>query len=192
MRWFYLIIFLAAFSVSSCSLLEQSQEYERFIQCDFSLHSVEIIEVGGVDMSAIERPADIGMLQVMSLTQQLMSGSLPAKMEIKLNAKNSNNEKASIMGLDWQLMLEGNELLNGEIDRYVEVSPQSATVFPVTTTVDLLKIIETKSLDQLLNFVLSENKESKLGELGVAIKIRPHYRAGSQTMKYPSWLTIRL
>lgn len=191
-RLFALFTLLVMLTTSSCSILEQAQEYERFIQCEFSLNSIEILEVGGVEVSAFEKPSEIGMLTMMSLTQQLLSGTMPAKMSISLNAKNNNAAKASIMGMDWQLFVKENQLLNGEVNRYVEVQPGSVTVFPITTTIDILKIIESKSLDQVLNFVFSNNKEKELGELGLAVKIRPHYKVGSEIRKSPAYLTISL
>ena len=38
---------------NSCSILEQAQEYERFIQCDFKLANIQVLEISGVDISSL-------------------------------------------------------------------------------------------------------------------------------------------
>ena len=103
---FKLFIVIGLLNFSSCEVLEQAQQYGRFMQCDFSLNNIEILEVGGVNISALKKPEELGMITILGLTNQVMNGSLPAKIRVNLNAKNNNAEKASIAGLDWQLMLK--------------------------------------------------------------------------------------
>lgn len=187
-----LAIVLGLIQLSSCEVLEQAQEYGRFMQCEFSLKSIEILELGGINISSISKPEDLDMMKLLALTNQVMNGSLPAKLKVNLNAKNNNTQKASISGLDWQLMLKENEFLNGNVNQQIEVQPNSMNILPINTNIDVLKLIDSKSLDQLLNFVFSKDKRLAFKDLGVGINVRPYYRLGTEVYKYPAYLKIDL
>jgi hypothetical protein len=184
-------VFLTFF-ISSCSLLQQAKEYKRFVQCDFSLGSVQIDEIGGINISAFENPEQLGMLAVMSLTQQLFNGSIPSKFTITIKATNNSAEKAAVAGFDWILEKQEEQLLSGTLDQPVEVSPNGENSFTINTEIDILKLFRSKSLDTLLGFVFSDNKEKELSNLGITIRIRPYYKLGSSVHKYPGFLTIPL
>lgn len=187
-----LIIILGLIQLTSCEVLEQAQGYGRFMQCNFSLQNIEIIELGGINISSIQKPEDLDMMKILALTNQVMNGSLPAKLRVNLNAKNNNTQKASISGLDWQLMLKESEFLTGNINQYVEVQPNSMNKIPINTTIDVLKLIDSNSLDQLLNFVFSKDKKQAFKDLGVGVNVRPYYKLGTEIYKYPGYLKIDL
>lgn len=178
--------------MSSCSVLEQAQEVQRFIQCDFSLANIQVLEVGGIQISTIKSPEDIGFLSMMSLGQQVMNNSLPAKLSIGLKATNNNTSTASVTGMEWKLLLKDQDYLGGEINDEVEILANSSSVFPVNVNVDLFTIFEKESLQQMLGFAFSENKAEELKNMGVGIKIKPFYKVGSDIQKYPGWLSISL
>ena len=189
---YQLLIVLGIIQLSSCEVLEQAQEYGRFMQCEFSFQNIEIIELGGINISSVKNPEDLDMMKLLALTNQVMSGSLPAKLKVNLNAKNNNTQKASIAGLDWQLMLKENEFLNGNITQRVEVQPNSMNTLPINTNIDLLKLIDSNSLDQLLNFAFSKDKRQAFKDLGVGLNVRPYYGLGTEVYKYPGYLKIDL
>lgn len=189
-RFFKLSIITGLLHLSSCSVLEQAQEVQRFIQCDFALEKIQVLEVGGLQVANLKSPEDIGFLNMMSLTNQVLNGTLPAKISIGIRASNNNTATASVAGFEWKLLMKGENYLNGEIDRSVEVLPQSTAVFPVNVEMDLFKVLQRESVSTLLNFVFSENKAQELKNMGIGLKIKPYYKVGAEIQKYPGYLEI--
>jgi hypothetical protein len=188
----FVIPFIAVIvvGIQSCSVLEQAQEYERFIQCDFSIATVDVKEIAGIAIDDLESPDDLGIGQMMMITQQLFAGSFPAKIEIGLKAANHNSEQASVAGLEWIAMLKEEELLSGYVEDEVIVPPNGNTVFPVIAEVDLMNLLQSDSFRDIGDFVFSGDKKAELRDLGASLKIKPYYEVGGNIQKYPGYLTI--
>lgn len=186
---FFSLVFLIG--AHSCSVLDQAQEYQRFAQCDFSLKTVKVLDVNGIDVQKISKPEDIPMLQLMSLSQAVMSGSLPAVISIDLNARNNNTQKASISGMKWKIMLKENEFLSGVLDQSVEVQGNSQTEFPVKTNIDILKLAQSNSLNQVWDLVFADDKLNALREMGVSFQLKPMYKVGGEVIEHSSYIVIK-
>ncbi len=187
----FAVLFLTAFT-TSCELLEQAAETERFTQCDFSLTGVRITEIGGIDFTNIRSASDLGVGDMMTLGQRVMNGNLPAKMEVDVRARNNNSKSAGIAGMGWKVFLDDTEFVGGQLNRSIQVMPNSAANFPITVAIDLLKMLQSKSLPKLLNMVFGMEDKAKLQEMGLSVKIKPSYKTSSGAVReFPSWVTIR-
>lgn len=177
--------------IQSCSVLEQAHEYERFIDCKFSVAAVDIKEIAGISIADLDDPDDLGMGQMMIITQQLFSGEFPATIEISLKASNSHPKQAAIAGMDWIAMLKEEELLSGYVPDEVIVPPNGSTTFPVVASIDLMRLLQSKSFQEIGNFVFSNDKKAEMREIGASLKIKPYYKVGDNIQKYPGYLTIQ-
>jgi hypothetical protein len=176
---------------SSCSILEQAQEYERFIQCDFSLSNIQVLEISGIDISSLSSKGDLSMMDMMAITKQIFSNNFPATLSINLKASNKDLQQASIAGLDWKILMDNEELVSGLVDQEVLVKPQSSTTFPVIVQVDLMKLLRSESLGKIMAFAFGENQYQEISKLGAEIKIKPYYKTKSGIKKYPGYLSIK-
>ena len=181
---------LFVMGLQSCSVLEQAREYERFIACDFSVAAVDIKELAGISMADLDGPDDLGIGQMMTITQRLFSGELPAKIEVGLKATNNNTQKAAITGMEWKAMLKDEELFSGYIEGEVVVLPNSATTFPVVASIDLMRLLQSDSFQEIGGFIFSPDKKAALRKIGATLKIKPYYKVGDNIQKYPGYLTI--
>lgn len=190
-KWLIGLLSGIVLTFSSCNILEQAQEYERFIQCNFSLSNIEVLEISGVDISSLSSKGDIGMMDMMNITKQLFSSNFPAKLSIDLKASNKDIQQASIAGLDWKILMDGEELASGLVDQEVLVKPQSSTTFPVIVQVDLMRLLRSESLGKIMAFAFGENQYEEISKLGAEINIKPYYKTKSGIKKYPGYLTIK-
>ena len=185
------LLFLSAF-LSSCELLEQVSQTERFAQCSFDLIDVKVTEVSGVDFRQVRSGSDLNLGDMMSLGQRIVNGSLPAKLEVDVRAANNNSKMAGIQGMAWKVFLEENEFIGGRLNKSVQVAPHGTTTFPLVIDVDLMKMLHQESLPKLLSMIFGINDQSKLSDLGLSVKIKPTYKSATGTTKeFPNWITIR-
>jgi len=187
-----LIILLAnLFLLSSCDVLQQASDVVQFVQCDFSLDHVRVEKIGGVSLANIKKPEDLGVINMLSLTQQVLSGNLPATLNVGIKATNNQSLKAGISGLDWELYMKENKYGAGMINQLVEILPNNSTTFPVTVEFDLLKLVTSDNIQQILDLVFDIDSKEKLNQLDLQLRLKPFYKVGSQVQEYPGFITVR-
>jgi len=177
--------------IQSCGLLNQTGEYERFVNSTFSLKAVDIIELGGVDMSEISEETKLNVGDIMTLTGRLFSGNMPAKLTATVEVKNNTDKIAAISGMDWIFMKDEEEYARGVVDERVEVDPYKTKDFKVKADIDLKKILKLESLPQILNLVFNMKDPSVLSDMGIVLKIKPYYKSGSKVKKYPAYISLK-
>lgn len=185
-----LFLFLMVLT-SSCDVLEQIGEANRFAQCNFLIKDVQITRIGGFDVSNYQSVSDFGFTETLSLGQQLLSGKLPAKLSVGIRAVNNQSSKAAISGLQWHLYMKGEKYGGGMLNQYVEVLPGQSTNFTVVVDFDILKLLASENLQSILDPVLDIENKEKLKILDIVLKVKPYYRSGNGTREYPGYLSIR-
>lgn len=188
---FLITLFAGMLSLSSCDALQQVSDTATFVQCDFSLANVKIDKIGGVSLANIQKPDDIGMLNMMALAQQVMAGSLPTTLSVGIKATNNQSLKAGISGLGWELYMKDHKYGAGMISDPVEIQPNASTVFPVSVEFDILKIVTSSNIQQILDIVFDVDNKDKLNELDLQLRLQPSYRVGNQVQQYPGYITVR-
>lgn len=184
-------LFAGLLTLNSCDALQQVSDTATFVQCDFSVANVKIDEIGGVSLANIKKPDDVGMLNMMSLAQQVMAGSLPTTMSVGIKATNNQSRVAGISGLGWELYMKDQKYGAGMINDAVTISPNSSTVFPVSVEFDILNIVTSSNIQQILDIIFNVDNQDKLNELDLELQLKPYYRVGSQVQEYPGVITIR-
>jgi hypothetical protein len=183
---------LSVFILHSCDILEQVSETERFAQCNFALTGVRVVEVSGIDFNKVDQASDLGVGDMMTLGQRIFSGKLPAKIQVDVRAKNNNSKTAGISGMGWKVFIDEAAFVSGQLNRSVQVAPNSSTNFPILLNVDLMEMMKQESLPQILGIIFGMEDSSKLREMGIYVQIKPSYKTvGGAIKEFPTWITIR-
>jgi len=177
--------------LNSCSILNQAGEYERFIGSSFSLQNVEATELAGIDITDMADNQSLNAGDIMTLTGRLFSGSMPLKMNVYIEVNNINDKVAAISGMDWKLIMGETEYASGSLDNRIEVQPYSKKVFKVKTQVDLLDVMNSESLPQIIKVARNINDEEEVKKLDIKLKIKPYYKSSSGLKKLPTYITLR-
>jgi len=189
-RLTFALIILLIFG-QSCGLLNQAGEYERFVNSNFSLVELDVLEIGGVELSEIDEAGEMDAGEMLTLVGRMFSGNLPAKLEAIVEVENTAGEKAAISGLEWRLLMKDVEYANGIVDQEVEVEAYSKNAFPVKAEIDLISVLQSESLPQILTVVFNINDKEELKKLDIEFKIKPFYKSGGKIKEYPGFITIR-
>ena len=176
---------------NSCDVLQQASDVVQFAQCDFSIDRVGMDKVGGISIKNIHKPEDLNPMELIGLTQQVISGSLPVTLDVNIKASNNQSLKAGISGLDWELYMKDKRYGGGKLNQAVEVLPGQSTTFPVSVNFDLLKLVTGDNLQQILDLVFHINDKEKLKQLDLKLQLKPYYRVGSEVQEYPGYIVVR-
>jgi len=188
---YFITTFALIYFLSSCSILKQGQELKTFTHCDFSVENVSIISIAGVNVAGYDNVKDLSINDYLQLAKEAFSNDIPSELEIEVKAKNSSEKRAYISGLDWQLYFMDDLYTEGVISDPVEVLPNRSSTFKVVANVNLLKILHSKSLPELLKLVIEKNSSIDLSELDVTLKVKPWYQSGSGLKTYPGYISIK-
>ena len=192
MKKIFLITLISGMiALNGCDALQQVGDAATFVQCDFSVANVKVDKIGGVSLANIKKPDDLGMMNMMSLGQQLMNGSLPTTLNVGIKATNNQQMKAGISGLAWELYMKDQKYGAGMISDAVEIQPNASTVFPVSVEFDILNIVTSNNIQQILDIVFDADNKDKLKELDIQLRLKPSYRVGNQVQEYPGYITVR-
>jgi hypothetical protein len=128
----------------------------------------------------------------MAIGQQILSGNLPAKMKIDVYVKNNSDKLAAVAGMDFKVLLKEELITEGSITESIRVEPGASSIFPVLVDINLVTLLGSSSIDQLLDLALRNNQQEVLDQIGAKIQIKPYYLSGSEVKKYPGYITIKL
>jgi hypothetical protein len=190
-RLLLILIFGAVIFFPSCGLLNQAGEYERFVNGRFSLLEVEVLEIGGVEISELNDASGLNAGDMITLVGRMFSGELPSKLRARVEVENTTGERAAISGLEWRLLMKSKEYANGTVDKEVVVEPHSKKEFLLKADVDFLAVLQSESLPQILNVVFNMDDREEIEKLGIELKIKPYYKSGEGIKAYPGFITIR-
>ncbi|HRS54459.1 MAG TPA: hypothetical protein P5250_07105, partial [Bacteroidales bacterium] len=134
--------------------------------------------------------SQLNLIDAAKITSAVANGTLPLSFVLNVEAKNPNPVKASMNKLEWILFIDDIEMINGILNKKIEIAPSGGiSVFPILMQMDLKKILSGKSGDALLNFGFNlagaGNKPTR-----ITLKAKPSIMIGNSTITYPGYISI--
>ena len=177
-------------SLGSCGLINQAREMDRFAHCNFTINSVALEKVLGVDMSHVKSLSDLNFNQMIALSTGLLDGKLPTDIMLNIEVSNPSSSKAAVSGMDWKLLQKQQVIATGQVDKSMKIAGHAHKPFDIQAKVNLVKVFQLNSMSQIIS-VMSGNLDSKtLQKLGLTIQLKPYYKLDGKVKKYPGYLTI--
>lgn len=181
-------------TLSGCSVYQTVVNMSRL---QFKLGDVNNFSVSGINISNKKSLQDFNPLELVSLTQSIATGKLPASFTLNIEAKNPNDgtggypkTNATLKEFPWRLEVDNVETIAGNIGTPVTVpGTGEITNIPLTMSIDLIEFFGNKGLDNLVNLALTlggqQGSSSKL-----ALFATPTVTSPLGDIKYPGELKI--
>jgi hypothetical protein len=171
-------------------VLQQTSEIKAFTKCEFRIESARNMKLAGINIQDKHSMSDFGLMDVTKIGSVLAGGTLPLTFDLNIGIKNSNPDLAAMNKLDWILIIDEIEMTRGVLDQRIEIPANTITTFPVAMSLDLMKSLNGKSGDALINFALN------LAGTGshpsrIKLKAKPAVMIGSTPIEYPGYITIQ-
>lgn len=183
-------IVLISFFINSCDVLEQAQQVALLTKCQFRLSSLQDTKLAGVNVQNKDSYADLSVIDATRIASAYATGSLPLSFVLNVEAKNPNSRAAGMSRLDWILLIDDLEVMNGITEKQITIPANGGTaVLPMELKIDLMKVLETKNVQSLANFGMNlagvGNEPTR-----VTLKAKPTINIGSTPITYPGYITI--
>jgi len=194
MKKLILLTVALIFITTNCSVYQTVVNLSRL---QFKLGDVNNFTVNGINISNKKSLQDFNALEIISLTQVIASGKLPASFTLNVEAKNPNDgtggypkTNATLKEFPWRLEIDEVETIAGNIGTPVAV-PGTGEIqnIPLTMNIDLMEFFGNKGLENLVNLALTlggqQGSSSKL-----ALFATPTVTSPIGDIKYPGELKI--
>jgi hypothetical protein len=186
----YFAIFFLSIFLSACSVLQQTSEIAAFTKCEFRIESARNMRLAGVNIQDKHSLSDLNIMEMTKIAGVLAGGTLPLTFDLNVQVKNPNPGLAAMNKLDWILIIDDIEMTRGILNQRIEIPANTVTSFPVAMSLDLMKSLNGKSGDALINFALN------LAGTGsrptrIKLKAKPTIMIGTTPIEYPGYITIK-
>jgi len=194
MKKIILLLIAILLTLSGCSIYQTMVNLSRL---NFKLGTVSNFTVGGINISNKKSLKDFNPLEIVTLTQVITSGKLPASFTLNVEAKNPNDgtggypkTDATLKSFPWRLVVDDVETISGNISSPVSVpGTGEVTNIPLSMSIDLIEFFGNKGYENLLNLALTlggqEGSSSKL-----TLYASPTVSSPSGDIKYPGEIKI--
>jgi hypothetical protein len=194
MKKIILLSVIILLTTSSCSVYQTMVNLSRL---QFKLGAVNNFSVNGINISNKKSLQDFSPLEILTLTQSIATGKLPASFTLNVEAKNPNDgtggypkTNATLKEFPWRLEVDNVETISGNIGSPVTV-PGTGEIqnIPLTMSIDLIEFFGNKGYENLLNLALTlggqQGSSSKL-----ALFATPTVTSPIGDIKYPGEIKI--
>jgi hypothetical protein len=182
-----IIIIVIAVVIASCTQLQQMQNMAK---CEFRIKNVENIQLADISIQDKNSYQDLSILDAAKITSVIAGGTLPLNLRLNVDVKNPNSTSAAMNKLEWILMIDDIQMLNGTSNQRVEIAPNGTSTLPLDMRVNLKEVLSGESGNTLLNFAFN------LADAGgaptrITLKAKPTIMIGQFPLTYPGYINIK-
>ncbi len=153
------IVLLLSLLISNCAIF---QTFANLSRLKFRLGNVENLYVEGISVSGKSRLSDFSAFDIAAVGSSISRGSLKVSLVLNVEAVNPNDGKggfpstsASINSFPYRLNIDGNDVITGNIGSpFIIPGTGEKVTIPLSVSTDLLKNVQDKGYQSLLNLVL--------------------------------------
>ena len=177
-----LILFL-----SSCATLQQAIDLSAV---KFTFDRVSSVRVAGIDLMKINDIDELNMFQVARATLAVSRENLPLDLTVLVKTENPliNRVAATLVSMDWTLMLDGRETISGTLNERVRLPAGQAQTIPLKLSLNMFKFFNEKNALDMLDLALAFAGSGGSIPKGVALKITPTIDTPLGPMRYKQML----
>jgi len=184
----YILICILATIASSCGV---SRKIDILEKCNYSIKSADSVYLAGKDIGKLVKNKTFDLSNVPGLALALFRKNIPLSANLKLSINNPTSKIASINQFDYIILIKGQELAAGSVDRKISIESGATTIVPVQINSNIYSFLSNgKTMEEVITFL--GGAESGPGEKKgwVTIKIKPSFMVGNKLIKYPGYISI--
>ncbi len=176
-------------SFSSCDVLDQMSQVQQLSQCKFDINGVDQVHLAGIELQSNMSRKDLNAAQIMQLTAALFQNELPLDFDVMLKIDNPNNKPAAMTRMDYELFIDGKQLLTGQMMESVSIAAGGQKIVAMPVQLDLLKALSGETKDAVVNLGFKLTGDASQPSQ-IMLKVKPYINVGGRAIAYPGFLNI--
>lgn len=184
----YVLICILAFLGSSCGV---SRKIEVLEKCTYNIKSADDIFLAGKDMTELFKNRTFDLSSAPNIAIAMFRKNIPLKANINLSIYNPTSKGAVINQFDYIILVKGQEIAAGTVDKRIDLVSGATTIVPVQVNSNIYSFLSNgKTMEELVEFLSGAKSGPAEKKSKVSIKIRPSFMLGKELIKYPTYITI--
>ena len=186
-------ILVIAVLLHSCSVYNAISNAQRL---KFKLGSVNGFSLAGVSLKSISSINNLSAMDIIKLTSAFANKEIPATFTLNVLAKNPNDgtggtkeSSALIKNLDWRLLIDSKETINGAVQNINVPGVGQETTIPVGISLDLYKFFSSSGYEDIINLALALGGQNGSSSR-LSLKVKPTVETFLGPMTYPGEITV--
>lgn len=167
----------------------QIRELQSFAKCDFRINTVKNTTLAGVDVQNVRSFDDLNLAQGIKITSAYAQGSVPLNLVVNVDVKNPNASNAAMNRMEWIMLIDDREIVDGVVNDRVEIAPNGVSTLPIRISTDLKKVLDSMPREEAINmgFGLTGSGDKPTR---ITLKVKPSILVGGTAVNYPGYIKI--
>ena len=169
----------------SCSL----SKVMRFAECEFVFKEITKLEATGISIKDKSSVSSLSFMNAAKLAGAFAKEDMQILLDLDLLVKNPNTKEALLNRVDYIVLLDGEQILDGTTNERISVPGGGSSTLPLKFNFDLFQVLSGKStieVGQILWDLAADTKHPK----NMKIKIKPYFTIAKQQVKYPGYISV--
>ena len=184
-----LIVLFSLTFMPACDVMNNIGGAYRLSQSEYKYSSLNDIQLAGMKLG---NASSISLSNLASIATVLAGGNkqnIPFSMTLNMDVTNPNTAAAFLDALDYQIILNDLELVEGKMDQPIRIEAGETKVVPIPVSIDLRKLMDRYSQERV-----TKEMSSFLGitpnETTVMVKLWPKLTVGNTLIKVPAAIPV--
>lgn len=184
-----LIVLFSLTLMPACDVMNNIGGAYRLSQSIYKYSSLNDIQLAGMKLG---NASSISLSNLASIATVLAGGNtqtIPFSMTFNMDVTNPNTAAAFLDALDYQIIINDLEFVEGKMDMPIRIEPGETKVVPIPVSVDLRSLINRYSQERV-----AKEMSSFLGitpnETTVMVKLWPKLTVGNTLIKAPAAIPV--
>ena len=175
----------------SCGINKQAKQLQTLEDCIYEIRSADSVYVAGRDVSKMINNNSISISSMPELAWAYLQKDIPLKARINLKITNPTKEMAAINRFEYLVLVKGQQLASGLVNRKVSVAPGDSVTVPVSVNANIYQILSNgNTMKEIVEFMKGGNDAATEKKGIVTLKIKPSIAIGDNLVNYPGYITI--
>jgi len=186
------LFFLVSISVlSGCKEIQKAvTQTQALTNCEYKIANVSNTALAGVPFQNVKSLRDLNLMNAAALGSAYLNKNMPLSFNLNVAIKNPSAQEAAFSGMDWILLIDGKEYLNGAVNQRLSISPNGGSAsLPMNISLNLFQVLSGKSKDNIINFASALSGADGTSSR-ITMKIRPSFAIAGRVYKWPSFFNI--
>lgn len=185
-----IFILCIALMCSGCDVVNRISGAYQLSQSEYRYHSIDNIQLSGINVGDA---STISLSKLASIATALAGGStmqsIPFNMNLNMDVTNPNTTAAFLDALDYAILINDMEFVEGKMDVPIRIEPGETKVVPIPVSVDLKSLMNRYSQQRVTSEIssflgITPNKTT------VSVKLWPKLTIGNTQLKSPAAIPV--
>ena len=175
------------FVVASFCGCDKVKEIANMFNCTFERKNIDNFRIAKVNFDHLTSPSDLTIADGINITQAILTKTIPVTFNMNIEGKNPTKSLAAIEQFRWKFLLDGNEILEGNVENTFSIPAEGTNILPLEISFDAMNYLDgSGTVESIFKFYQNITGKNASGESNATLKIKPTING----MEFPNYITV--